>query len=1369
MSVRGGRGAQRLWVAGALILFLAPLVPVSEAQAPGDPWWGTSDRAKPTEGFAVRVPVVVENTFEHRLTDPFFAVEIDWGKLLVEAGWSNVTRNTALRPTGFTLDVESIRVVPYARGFTGGPRDGAATQPVPHRFYRDLFEGDRPRDFDPTNAAGTILFQHPGILSPGEKLYYYVYANPLEYTSTPPARFDPLESSPLDAFLWGTRGNVYYVYTPEQLGQASAKIASVNSVPTTVTVSAYEFSRYVPLASTQQFTNPFTLQSFGERNIPVTPGRLLRIEADRPIILTTRGDSSTNGVAETFGYIPGRSGSFADDFFNVYGWTDGGNGAGFVRAIKASPGSVTINGGAAPVTLTAANPVQNVRIPSNAWSTLLADGKFLLSMQTRTQQPTDQTPMALHTHQVPSTTGGPVGTGFFTFLQNDQGFLDLCPQANATVRIVDYSAGGDLQIHPQGKLPSVPPARLTDARFCEEIPVPRVADASHLYEIYSTKEANDPLAVAPVPLRLVVGAGAREDTSRTPSLNLTRGAVGQHYGGVGGVDYLIDDRVRVFGHYNGTRLTIHEERDRDGHIVVTNRTIALERDQVFDYPDARAPSDIVGRARFVATKPIAVASLDTATLTQREGGVILTSNIPYARYVPGRPAMPEITVGDLEFRGPLVGLRSQTKPLDAQDTLTTGPGSPVSYRLNVHNLGQWVGGADLPDTITISCSVPTGWTVAGCDKEVQLSSGSAHRLDVVVTPSEDDVNKLVPIQVTARSKAGGAPAVFTLRVYVSIVYGVGMWFDVEGGRKTIDPPIGLDPGETHRYDIVVKNTGSTLDTIAFSMDPVQGGWTQQLLLDGDPVTSVRLAGGESRTLEFVVTAPSTETARPNIVTIVGQSQASALAADVVNTATRIKPKVDLDLLLAPQTLLAAPNETAAFNLTLCNKGNDIFTIYLRQDSLLPEGWQANFSTERIGNELTLNRNPGCNDPRENITVQLFVTPPTTARAGDLASVKIAAEIDTGGAGGRVAGDEVSAVVVVRRIYDLATPAMTDLAVDPGSRVRFLLPLENRGNGQVGLELLAGAVEAKRVSPDGEGAIVADWRVTLEDGEIILGLDERTDLPLRIDVPRGVPPGLYDLTFTTRLSREATQNLTIPVDVRTLAQVDLEGDERVAFPPGRPVLIALVAVNQGNLDATFELAAATPPGWNASFTPQRVRLAPGERVDVALSLGAPQDATDGTHEVTLSATAEDRVPTERPLVVNLARPQLYLADVDASGALRPGELVLVTATVGNRGGISADNVSIAMMVDDRVVDNVLLSRIPVGSSTLATLSWVSTQRGGDVRLVIDPGQEIALAERGASSTEAEVAFGSILGVPGPGILLLVVALLAGTALRRRWRS
>ena len=1331
MSVRGARVQGRAAPARAILLaalvalpVLLALAPPAASQSAADPWWGPSDRARPTEGWAVRVPVTVRNDFDYPLWNHTVAADLDFGALLAKAGWTTQTTGATSTLRGFTLDVDSIRVVEYGRGFATGPLNGGATKLTPHRFYESQFHAAKHREFDAgRNPAGTVLFVAEGLMQPGEVRSYYVYANPIEFRDTPPAQFRPAETAPLDAYLWGSRGTVHYGYEPQQPGTShKIVVKALHPGKTTVSLHLYTLGRYTLAPASADGPNPaeLAITAFGgdagaTATFFVPSGTAFKVVGTRPIVVAGHGVlDSTGSTSEAFGFVPSASGSFAGSEFDVYGFKSPQSS--FVTVTKTTPGVVTVSYGTTgqTSTLSPAQPSTSIPVAAGRWTKIKATGgEILVSLH-----PLVPAGGPVHTVQVPALSGGPVGTEFLGGLAPDGGFMRLCAAGRTTLRVIDH-VKPSLQIHPEGVTDSSPPAILEGGATCTTVPA-SAGTPPDILEWFATKEDRYPVPNAPVPFSLVTGAGER--AGGAPK----RGAVG-HYGGAGGVEFHVEGRVGVFGHFNDTRLFVTEERIRNGAPVLVNRSPLSVGADGFVALDPTTSPGATGRWSIRATKPIGVVSLEPAEHA-------------YARFVPGRPADPTVLVGQAEFRGPLVELKSPDT--DARQLFrSTGPGSPLTFRLDVVNLGRWMGGEGLPDTFEVTCDRPEGWKVDGCDKEVRLDSRAAERLSILVTPPADDVNATKAVNVTAKSRSSGVSATFRLLVYVEVKYGVGLWFDVEGGRKSIDPPVGVDPAGTHRYNVVIKNTGSTADTFLLTADAPAPGWTQRLLLDGEPVTRVTLDGGQSRVLQFLVTAPDAETAPQNIKSVSAQSQSSALAGDVVNTATRIRPKISVSLALDPQTQLAAPGERATFNVTVNNSGNDIFRILLRQEGALPLGWQADLSVDEV--DLS---------PHVPFTFRLTVTPPNGSRAGDLATVKINAETDVGGSGGRLPGDEASAVVVVRRIHNITTPSALDAVAVPGETLRYLLPLSNAGNGNDAIELLPGAV-----SPA--------WRVASDEQTLVLPVNQSADLPLRIEVPRGTPPGPTNLTFTLRLSREAFQNVTIPLDVRPLALVNFTGADAVRGAPGRPLTLPLVAVNDGNLEGDFRFAAQAPPGWAAALRPIGARLAPGESIPVTLTLQAPRDAQDGRHDVTLEATLDEAPAGRRGVAVDLARPELYLADVTPSGSLARGELVLVAATVGNRGQLAAENVSVALVVDGVVVERTVLARVPVGGSAQATLSWVSTG-GRDVRVVLDPDQEHA-TERG-DDAEATVTFGSrLFPVPAPAPLLALAAvMLAALVLRRR---
>jgi uncharacterized membrane protein len=1338
-------------------MMLLPSLPTGQAQSTGDPWWGASDKAHPTQGYAIRVPVLVENALAYPLANPLVSVDVDFGKLLLDAGWSSTIRiGTAPTLTGFTLDEGSIRVVDYGRnGWSGGPVNGASTPPTPAQFYPGAWHADHAAPYgNQTNPAGTLLIAYKGTLAPHEKHYFYVYANPREFEDAPatPHPFSLVDRAPLDAFLWGgSLGTTFYGFEPQQ-GGTQHKIdvlpMTPGASPTVVTLYTLQNGKFT-LATTSG-TNPAYGFVGSHVTFLVPANTAWKVVTDRPSLVAAQraGDAGAQ-TREIDGFVPGLDGSFAGSRFALFGVKSDQFGAagGSYQMVRAGGGSFTVtcttlapppSGGSGclgqAATLSPANTLATIGVAAGAWVELDAstpEARFLVSQHVLSTSANE----GLAGYAVPALTGGPEGTEFFAAAPNDGGLYRLCADAPLELRAVSF-AHPSIQAFPEGPVDTTPPLGLA-AGCVDEAAQATTPDAP--LDFYSTIDPRTGVDTSGVPFRLSVSATGRLTTS------LERPAFGA-VGGVAGLDFQTVGkpgqygRIEVFGHYNGTDVNVTMDRlSRTGQVVTTSAIYHVGVDGVLNGAvapllDPARDATSLWRYHLVASKPISVVYADDM---QTADG---SQSYPYGRVVPAEPVSPRATVLGAEFRGPLVAITSPDAPGRNFLYESGGPGSALDFTLDVHNLGRWLGGEGLADTVSLSCDAPDDWKVSGCSRDLTMAGGEAQRVQLSITPSAGDVNLTKTVTVMARSRSGGSPALFAIRIHVEVRYGVGMWFDVEGGRKTIDPPIGVDPGATYHYDVIVKNTGSTTDTFELSVKPPAEGWTQALTLGGKPVTRVTLDAGASRALDFAVTAPNQETAPKSFVSITAQSDSAFNAGDVVNTATQIRPKISISLKIDPPAQVVAPGDNATFNLTVNNSGNSIFLIRLVNDSQLPAGWTSAFSLD----PPEVNLNPG-----DSYSFGLGVTPPPGSRAGDLATLKLTAlvgESDTN----LQPGDQVGAVVVVRRVHDLTTPNLPDAIAAPNETLRYLLPIANAGNGDDALELLSGAV-----SPA--------WHLVSDAPSLDLPYNQTAELPLTLQVPPGAPAGLTNLTFTVRLSREATQNLSIPIQVLPTARLDVRAPADVRTSPGRPTQIEATVVNVGNLAGDFAFALDAPEGWNATVVPSHASLDVGATLPVRVLLNASRAAEDGRFPARLAASFGGAAAGGANLSVAIARPLLALSGVQTTGTLANGDLVLVSAGVQNTGAIDAENVTVALVVDGAAVSKVVLERVPVDQTKVATLNWVATGTPKEVRVVIDPQGDVVQASR--DHTEQVVTFAS--RVPGPEpALFLALAISLALVLRRR---
>lgn len=114
--------------------------------------------------------------------------------------------------------------------------------------------------------------------------------------------------------------------------------------------------------------------------------------------------------------------------------------------------------------------------------------------------------------------------------------------------------------------------------------------------------------------------------------------------------------------------------------------------------------------------------------------------------------------------------------------------------------------------------------------------------------------------------------------------------------------------------------------------------------------------------------------------------------------------------------------------------------------------------------------------------------------------------------------------------------------------------------------------------------------------------------------------------------------------RAASGIDLYaiGSQRKLINPGAAVLFNLTAENTGTQAGTFDLElAGSQTEWASILEGDRLRLEPGARRDIHVTVRAPDDAADGTvADLTLHATA--RVDTGARSVVRL------VAEVDTEG-------------------------------------------------------------------------------------------------------------------------
>lgn len=1363
-------GYRALVLALVLIAQGAVVLSAPGAEAQGVPkWFGPSDSAKPSEGWAFRAPVVVINDNDSPVDNAVVAVEMDFGKLLVEAGWINESRGTRVQPRSFTLDPASIRVVEYERGF----RDfkNAVARETPHLFYPALFESSaKGMEFNATtNPAGTVLWVLKDRTLANDRRYYYVYFNAREYGTVPAPQFTENDQGPLAAYPYAGRGTTFYWYENGATGNTNRLDVFAPFEDTTVAIYREELLGQYRLAKISGLprgqggeyrSNPDT---FGNAtngayfSYALPQNAHYKLVASKPVQVTGHGSVQTGNVGPNGAQFG--SGAFALSVEGSY--------AGRMFRIPAYSGSFRVY--ASDPTVTTSVQVRSLSDPgipeetanvvdfgtvSASRPTYVYSGTGVQNtgqFNTYLVEVTSGKPVLVQylpmpgfrgqNHAIPARSGALTGTTFGMQGVNED-VVRVRALEETLVSIAD-PLDTSVQVYPLGDA-TTPPATLApacDARVKERAGLDLDVNATWnglTVDVVSEKAGGGAGA------HLAVETGGRRDA---PNAGF--------FGGLGGQRVLATGPLSVVAHFNETRLTIKECTSKGE----TTRPVTLARDGrvTLDRPGARA-GGATSQARYeiLSNKPVSVFSIENTDY--------------YARFIPGRPVSPTYELGALEFRGHLVDLRSPERP-GLIVPKTTGPTKPVDFKLTAFNLGQWIGGANLPDTITITCVSDRLWDIKGCGdedetKQIALPSRSSQTFVLTITPKNAPPNDQAKIVVTATSETTGVKASITLFVTVEISYDVGMWFDFVGGLEAIKPPRSVDRGEPAVYRIVIKNLGSVRDTydLEKTEDANARGWASRLvrtLADEAEITRITLNADATETLLLEVQSPGSdagEDVQNFFETLVkATSVQSAATSDVVTAATRIRADIQFALAVDEATKLGIPGKPTPFNVSLENRGNDIARIALSREGVLPERWDA-IIVDSKGTLFTDIDLP----PAAKLNVTLLVTPPPAARAGDLATVRLGARTTVGD---ETRATEESATVIVRQVHNVTLPEPAEITARPGDEIRYALDLTNVGNGDEVVELIRSSV---RVS-DEAGAAFSAWplRGTAGD-EIPLPREDAGILEVAVTVPDAMPANLYNVNFTLRLSREGAMNVTLPVNVQQVRQHALDVPAEIRVSPGQEFSFPVDVRNTGNVQDVATLTATLPSGWAFRFEPPTTFLPPGASERVTLVVNASRDAREGDTAFDLSAAfSNGGTPSVAGADVTVGRPDLVLGEPLTQGTTRRGDVLVVSVPVGNRGTMDAADVRVALVVNGEAVDTVTLARVPAGTERLATLKWQVERGVESVELVVNPdGRVVESSEEGGT---VAVSFATSAGIPAPALPLVLLALAPLALLVRRRRS
>jgi uncharacterized membrane protein len=1357
---------RKAFAVGLALLGLTACLPTGvQATANGVVWW---DQTAPNDGYHMRIPVVVKNPYDFPVTDSAAFAEIDIAARLLEAGWIRQPQGDADVLKSFSLDLDSVRVVEVTdlQAASSGPSHGrlvtydaniraddSRRYEVPCLVYTGALQRPDAQPFDAdTNPLVTVIWRVEGELLPnaagGAERFFMIYFDSTRNGDKQPASYaDSRGGAGLESTFWAGSGLTLY----GNVAPAATEVGVVHVIPlhdgTRFTVETRnEAGIFQPVTAPNGFpSNPTTLSRHEAKALFVASGRsaVFRVQASKPALAFVEGA----------GFVPSLEGSMLGKEFifplshdpvweqdsiyfaasdleetvvevrrlgdsNVlrFEMNTPANDAPYTTGAR----SGTFQAAGTPGACTLVNPTRP--------SPLLTTPGYYEAKVTRGGPVLLQIASTRGVVQIPSRLGAPSGTSFsgaVGWSDRQSNHNGANPACNDTSRSGYFMAAAvrdpaalrasspDFigQVYPTGRDPSRLPAPAPVGRAPADQDGPVL---SPLLDRPIRFEADRPVSLfagnmPPIrqvqPLMGVFGF-PDGDPVRTPAgIPFVNGPVG---GAEGARIFSSYGASTVLALFDDTVVSTDLEYTASGRLAATTEMAAFG---VLDLEDL-GELDQLGGLRLEANRP-----------------VLLIPTKDHSAALAAVPAFLQASQSAAEFRGYMVRVSSPSGLNPVTDS--TLPGTPITYKVLVTNLGRGLAGSGLADTVRLTATGPAGWEVRLDRQDLFLQTDQTAEVHVTVTPPPSLASGSVG-QVSVRATSSGNPKMDDSLQLVTLIkrsFGVGIWFDQVGNPQRTQTRI-VPHGAEAVYNVTVKNTGAVPDVIAVVATlPGEPDWQVRLrTIAGQAVESLSLASGASARLQLVAT-PGPAASDATIVTAITASSTSEPSAqDQLIAITKMRSPSNVRLLAPKPVGYVEPGQTFYFPLQFRNTGTGSAELFFEVEVSADPVWNLTGVMVRdAAGKPTANLTDLTIAPGQTVDLWLAATASSSAPAWAFAQAQVSARI--AGMGQTLEAVLQAGVLPVHRL-DQALPPLPLLAQQDATNLSAKVRLTNAGNLNESLLVRAADV------PDG-------WTVVLPKS-LSINKTATQEITVTIGIPASARPGAYNVSLALESEDGNVTIVRLPTLLGTLTSASGEGASNVLARPGAPAIASFLVRNDGNVPVALQLSAPTE-AWSWASPQANLVLPPGAQVRIRVSYSVPLDAPDGasehalrlamkptdSHSTTIVQTLSTRVSVGRPDLTALA-PKAF------SG---PGGL-LVRAQVRNVGNRLAENVTVELRSTDRVLDRIQVQEIAAGSISNVTLVG-GPHESGTLRFVVDAANANVEADESNNAVQVEV-----VSPPGP---------------------
>ncbi|MEE2746950.1 MAG: hypothetical protein VX473_00580 [Candidatus Thermoplasmatota archaeon] len=554
----------------------------------------------------------------------------------------------------------------------------------------------------------------------------------------------------------------------------------------------------------------------------------------------------------------------------------------------------------------------------------------------------------------------------------------------------------------------------------------------------------------------------------------------------------------------------------------------------------------------------------------------------------------------LMIAAPIVAAEADVSLTSDSSSKEASPGEPAEYTITVRNTGD--------EDITVQLA--TSQEAGGCQgytstiEQVSgvISPNSNEQVTLTVNVTEDSSETTADdcdttVTATASPAEPGTPgAPAQSDVTVTTTKGEGSGNAAQGVELSTSQATRNYAGSSEvEWEITVKNTGQTQETISIEMDDSSSCRSDGLEASVNPA-QVTVNSDDEEVVTVTVDVPDGEQTEAGSHCFITRATVTApapppgtdAAQDNLSVTLNIPELHECEASLSPSSMTIAPGASSSGNFMLTNAGNSDWTVGFGKS-----GAKANWVTPEVSQ-----RSLPYDNGNGQAAISFDVTPDDSMPADSTTEIRIR------GLDGNNERCYAILQVTVGQSYGGSASLSSNYLnnVEPGTAQSTQLTITNQGNGADTFAI-------------GHTPVPGGWTVTLSSSTVsLLGKHEaQNDYQTQINVEVFVPiDALADDTVTISLtvtssgdsSVEITDDLQVSVAERhevsgTVLSIDQTGrsDQTIDFP--------LIVHNNGNVQDSFRLRACDPnqPGSCASPSWQSIYVDESDNEVTQISLNA----------------------------------------------------------------------------------------------------------------------------------------------------------------------